>query len=498
MPIVDISSGRPSRLLDQFDNPQLMSDTGRADALYKLHGGKLFYVPELNIWRAWKGGQWHTRSGNARAIAEAMLEKIVGTLEGRTAGGLSSFNWRTQIMTDSSIRRLVNVIRHREEFQRPSRMWDANPLALAAQNCVIELRSGQGREEVPEDFISKRCQAEFDFEADDSLWCQVIDGVCGAKGGTDHPYREYLQETFGLALYGSNITETISFLAGPGGTSKSTVLHAIAHALGQYSVALKPDTLSTHQSGAIREDVTACEGARFVYLPELPASSKLDIQFVKMISSRDTFRARGMRENSREIKSTWRPFAACNHLPKTQTEPDSGFWRRVVVLPFVNAPPEIDTHLGEKLESPEGAAGVLAWLVRGCKAALGRQQRGEEQLEPPAVVQDAIERYRALSYSNVQLFIESRLEDCPGAVSSFEDLYRAYVSWFAKLGMMEDGAKLVPKSPFGTALSARGWLVGSRATIKGKKHSTRRDVHIRERRVPLTTLFEQGVPLDFY
>ena len=68
---------------------------------------------------------------------------------------------------------------------------------------------------------------------------------------------------------------------------------------------------------------------------------------------------------------------------------DSGMQRRVVKLPFTNAPSHVDPQLKVKLRQADARAAILAWAVGGC---LEWQADG---LKPPECVTAATEQLLA-------------------------------------------------------------------------------------------------------
>jgi putative DNA primase/helicase len=122
-------------------------------------------------------------------------------------------------------------------------------------------------------------------------------------------------------------------------------------------------------------------------------------------------------------------------------------YRRLYTIPFNEtiAEADEDVFLGEKLRAPEGAEGVLAWLVEGWKKYAANGLR-----DVPAGIANATMKTREeLSEFDVWL-TEQCVRGAEYAVTS-EDLYDNYRMW------CEDAeVKRESKIEFGRLLAKRG------------------------------------------
>ena len=129
-------------------------------------------------------------------------------------------------------------------------------------------------------------------------------------------------------------------------------------------------------------------GMRLVAANESGDGGRLSEETVKQLTSRESIRARRMREDSREFTPSHTVILATNHKPEIRGT-DYGIWRRVCLVPFsVTIPPEDrDKDLANKLRAEWPS--ILRWAVSGC---LEWQKNG---LQPPQEVLEATAAYQA-------------------------------------------------------------------------------------------------------
>ena len=141
-----------------------------------------------------------------------------------------------------------------------------------------------------------------------------------------------------------------------------------------------------------------------------------------------------------------------NHKPKAPSD-DEAFWSRVHLIPFIyrflephkfsNAPHErlADTGLDDKLAAE--AAGILAWLVRGC---LEYQRIG---IRPPEAVRQATADYQE-DEDTLGDFADECIIEMPGTALKAGMLFERYQGWAIK-----NGYKPLTSKTFGARMKDR-------------------------------------------
>lgn len=164
------------------------------------------------------------------------------------------------------------------------------------------------------------------------------------------------------------------FLYGPGGSGKSTFLGAIAAAMGDYAETFRTDMLLGRDriftsGNEATPELEKLRGVRLAIANESGQGRRLNEGFIKSITGGDSVTARGVYAKN---STTWKPhFKMCvasNYMPGISDVTDEGMRRRLLIVPFTAPAGKPNTKLKEELSKPENLAGVLAWLVEGCKA----------------------------------------------------------------------------------------------------------------------------------
>ena len=307
---------------------------------------------------------------------------------------------------------------------------DTEDYRINVQNGVLDL---SGDEPVllphsPKQLISKICNAEYDPDADGSKWEKFIDTVMIG----DKEKAKYLQKIAGMMLTGDTTEEKMFILYGSSTRNgKSTFCEALRYMLGDYGLAVRPETLAQKNNVDSRQasgDIARMAGVRYCCVSEPKKRMVFDVALIKNLTGGDGITARHL--NAREF--TFRPkmtmVVNTNHLPII---PDMTLFtsNRVQVLTFDKhfKEEEQDGELKNRLRKPENLSGILNWCVRGWFLYK------EEGLNPPQAVLDATREYRNDS-DKYGMFIGECLTRVDGAWMPGKQVYKLYTDWCAENG----------------------------------------------------------------
>lgn len=307
---------------------------------------------------------------------------------------------------------------------------DEEDYKINAQNGVLDL---SGDEPVllphsPRGLMSKICQAAYDPDADGSEWEKFIDTVM--MGNKEKI--KYLQKIAGMMLTGDTTEEKMFILYGPSTRNgKSTFCEALRYMLGDYGIAVRPETLAQKNNVDSRQasgDIARMAGVRYCCVSEPRKRMVFDVALIKNLTGGDGITARHL--NSREF--TFRPkmtmVVNTNHLPII---PDMTLFssNRVQVLTFDKhfREEEQDVELKNRLREPENLSGILNWCVRGWFLYK------TEGLNPPEPVIAATQEYRNDS-DKYGMFIGECLTRVDGAWMPGKQVYKLYTDWCAENG----------------------------------------------------------------
>jgi P4 family phage/plasmid primase-like protien len=135
---------------------------------------------------------------------------------------------------------------------------------------------------------------------------------------------------------GGNPHKLVLFWSGEGHNAKSVTQTLFEQMMGKYAIKLPTSLLTgkrTASSNASPELARSGNGVRWAVLQEPDKSDVINIGVLKELSGNDTFFARALHKNGREIKPMFKLIFICNDPPKLPYN-DQAAWNRIRVLPF--------------------------------------------------------------------------------------------------------------------------------------------------------------------
>lgn len=293
--------------------------------------------------------------------------------------------------------------------------WDMEPWLLGVENGVIDLQSGAVRLASPADRITMRARVVYDPQASCPLWEKTVSEIFDG----DSELSAYIRCALGYSLSGDCREECLFMCWGDGANGKGTLMNTIGWLLHDYANDLPFSALELHDRSVIPNDIAKLVGRRFVTASE-SSEVRLNEARVKALTGRDPITARFLHREFFTFQPVAKFWLATNRKPIVRDD-SQGFWRRIHLIPFTQTfVGREDKDLKNKLRAE--AAGILAWLVRGC---LEWQREG---LNPPRAVRAATEEYRRES-DPLTPFFEARCVLAVDARVKASELYAAYQNW---------------------------------------------------------------------
>lgn len=246
---------------------------------------------------------------------------------------------------------------------------------------------------------------------------------------------------------------------------KSTLLEAVAGALGDYAASSPPALLSEsnkRDSHGPSDDIARLHGVRLCAISEAPQSMVFDAALLKTLTGGDVISCRFLREGSFEYKPQYKIVLNTNYLPRIS---DMTVFRsgRIHVIPFERrfSETEQDHSLKDKLSTPEARRAILRWMVDGYA------DYTLQGLDPSTKMHEALKEYEQNS-DKVTRFITDCMESQPERRTRTAAIYEEYRTWCRENGQYAESA-----SKFNEALRDRGITVkrghpsggGDRTTI---------------------------------
>lgn len=312
--------------------------------------------------------------------------------------------------------------------------FDKKPWILAAQNGIVDLRTGYLHDGQPHDYISKACQIDYlGIDEPCPLWEKMLSEIF--RG--DVQMVAFLRRVLGYALTGLSVEHFFPIFWGRGRNGKSTIIETIRHILGPLAAPIQSEMLldqwRSRGSTGPSPDIMALKGLRLAFAQESDEGRRISPSRVKWLTGGDTLVGRNPYDKySIEFAPTHTLILITNEKPQAPSD-DYAFWERAFLIPFeisfVDREPankherKADKGLPEKLKAE--ASGILAWAVRGC------MEWQKEGLNPPARVIEATKEYRR-DEDLLMDFVEQCCSQNPYESIEASELYAAFARWFEK------------------------------------------------------------------
>jgi putative DNA primase/helicase len=421
-----------------IESPYLRTDVGNAEMFSALYAERLRFDHKRGRWLTWKDGRWWSKDEIKGVVKMA---KNVARLRLRKAGdNVDETRWALRSEARQRLEAMVELAKSEPPLADSGEGWNSNPWLLGVANGVVDLRTGQLRDGKQSDKITLHSKVAFDPTSKAPRWEKFINEVF--DGNTE--LIEYVQRAAGYSITG-DVGEQVIFLAfGSGANGKSTFVEVIRHVLGEHAYNLPFSAFELSGRSSIPNDIAALENRRFATAIETSESSRLNEARIKALTGSDPITARYLYGEFFTFVPMAKFWLVFNHFPKVKDESE-GFWRRVLVIPFLHQflKDKRDNKLLAKLK--EEAEGILKWLVEGAR------KWKEQGLDTPAIVTQVSEQYRQESDVLAEFIEDCCVLDADASTASGK-LWNEYLRWQTR---QNDGDGL-DRTTFGRKLEARG------------------------------------------
>lgn len=441
--------------------PEDYSDMGEAKALINGYGADLIYT-EPTEYLFYNGDYWEESKQLPVAVMEDFLDKQLADAEKQiedsysllmslgvqesdlmltpkkrtdamngeaqlealqkyeAANTYKNFVMRTRNMKyiNSTLQAAVPMVLHKISE------LDHDPYLINTPEGTYDLRTGLGRANSKDDFITKQTNAS-PSDIGKQIWLDALNTFFLA----DKELIDYVQKVVGLAAIGCVLSEILVIAYGDGRNGKSTFWNTIAHVLGIYSGAISADSLTVGCKRNVKPELAELKGKRLVIAAELEEGMRMNTSIVKQLSSTDPIHAEKKYKPPFEFVPSHLTVLYTNHLPRVGAI-DSGTWRRIKVIPF-NAKIEgkSDKKNYTKFLIDNASGYIMKWIIEGAKEAykLGGK------IPEPSIVTNAIERYKEKNNWLQQFFDEMCVID-EKAMQKSGEFYTEYRNYCLRNG----------------------------------------------------------------
>ena len=274
----------------------------------------------------------------------------------------------------------------------------------------------------------------------------------------DPDTQRLVQELFGYLLIPETCAQKAFVLVGEGGAGKSTLLWVAQDLLlGRCNVSNVP-----WQHLDDRFKTAELVGKLANIFADLPSQAIVDNGLFKSITGEDRITAERKNRDPFAFIPTARLVFSCNAIPKNLGDRSTGFYRRLVIVPFLPARPVAQRDPKLKASFVAEAPGIFNWALAGLKRLIKNEYRFSESADS----REALNRYR-IDGSSVLSFVEELCVVDDHSQASSTQIYHAYCEY-----CRDSGLKAVSQKRFGVELA------DEYPTIKRtKEYKTRRSIY---------------------
>lgn len=422
---------------DFSDQDFSLDDGGNGERLAKsFPDGYAVYCPEFDKWYLWsEADKWFVSDDGSfmkRRQLDIALELGREAMNARTEGEQKALHqWSKTSRMLPRVNAAVDLGKLHLLVQQTQ--LDANANVFACANGVVDLRTGELRDETPEDLLTKRSGAVYDPDAKSTLFEKFLE-----QAVPDPEVREFLQLACGYSLTGSTEEHKFFYIYGRPATGKSTFLDMFGKVMGTYSKVTDTSTFmrqGSRASGGPTEDLARLAGVRLVMTHEVEENERMAAALIAQYTGGDKVAARFLHKGTFEYAPQFKLWIAANHRARVSGA-RSGIWRRMMVVPMdeVVEKKDRDPTLPRKLREPEAQSAVLAWAVEGAVKWFKNNKRGKE-IKAPSAVEKEGEDYQKES-DHIYTFIEDMINrtNKPADRVPKGEVYEAYQGWCEQEG----------------------------------------------------------------
>ncbi|MBW2149255.1 MAG: DNA primase [Deltaproteobacteria bacterium] len=427
------------------------NEDGDAWLFIKLFKERLCFDHAANRWFEWQGHHWgEDLIGQATASLDEVVELYGNEAHRQSWLRLKAQKENNKAAAEKHKELEENLMKRISQIQTAHRKknilalassgknslgiagkeWDRKPWLLACVNGTVNLKTGQIRDGNPQDYIKTASPTPWTgINEPAPCWDNFLHVIF--DGNED--LVNYMQRLLGYSITGLNTEHVLPILWGRGRNGKGTLLEVLRHVLGPLAGPIQSEMLveqgRMRSSAGPSSDIMSLFGRRLAWASETDEGRKLNISKVKWLVGGDTLVGRyPYGKNEIHFIPTHTLFLLTNHKPHVPSD-DYALWERIHLVPFSFSFVDNPTETNERLRDPElaqklkaEAAGILAWLVRGC---LKWQQHG---LRPPKAVRQATAQYRSDEDLTGQ-FLDEWCIIMPNASVKAGNLYEAFSKW---------------------------------------------------------------------
>jgi putative DNA primase/helicase len=437
----------PARAADDEIGKRHLTDLGNAKRFVDTFGENVLWTGAVD-WLHWDGRRWAPdQTKQIQCLAHEVTKRIwVEALAQEDQDQRDHLlKWAGASEASSKLQSML-----RELGPMVARVYDdfnLDPWLLNLENGTLDLKSGELKKHEREDLITKIVPVIWNENARCPEWERFLERIL-----PDPALRAVLQRGLGYSLTGVTREKKMFILRGEGDNGKTVLTDVVRMILGGYGAAAAKALFILSSRSNPDYELASLAGVRFsLAAEEIARGEKLNAGLVKSMTGGDRMKARNPYGRPFEFTPELKLWLATNHLP-TISDFGNALWQRLCVFPFdVRIPKEEqvarDVLIGRLMEEK---AGILAWMVRGCREwqDMGLCMTMDQEL--------LRESWKTEEKGHILDFIEEVLVKNDTGFTSHGVVQAMYVRWCAMHGEQYP----LGRNKLKGALEDEGWVYG--------------------------------------
>lgn len=306
--------------------------------------------------------------GNPSDDEKTKLEKDLESLIEKRAKVQGKIKY---VKTSSGYNRVANIAAESFSDDTFEQKLDSVPYLLGVKNGVIDLRTGELRNRVPEDYIYNI----LDIEYDSSASTEFVESVVLSIMGDDPIMAKYFKKLLGYGITGEVKEQIFPVFTSSGRSGKGLITQMLQNTLGSFYGEMNCGLIVDRQVSNIDAERHKLLGSRIAVFNELRPNEKLKTNEVQLLSGGDQIPCKALYQDPISISPRHLCILVTNHMP-TVTEVIPAIMERLQCIhfpvTFMDLPQgtqptanikQRDNDLKDKLLANK--TGFLKWLVDG-------------------------------------------------------------------------------------------------------------------------------------
>jgi putative DNA primase/helicase len=389
-------------------------------------------------WLSWDGQRWETAATDVEVI-EIIRQYTLGRFhevldELKTTGQASSETvdgWRS-MLGGGRMRSVLNLARGIVE--RKVADLDADPDMINTPTGIVDLRTGELGPHDPSLLMTKITSGSYIPGFTHPDWTKALEALPEAE-------RSWFQTRIGQGITGHRTPDgVLPVLQGSGENGKSALTtDGTVPALGDYASMASTKLFQASKGSEHSTERADLRGKRLLVAEELTEGRSIDVTALKQIQDVSVIRARYIRMDNIEFKTSHSLFTTTNYVPVV-SETDHGTWRRLTLLKFPYTfrkpgevldgnpndrpgDPTLKTRIEDNTDHQHDA--IVTWAIEGAKRWYADPARS---LQPTAKITKDTRDWRAVA-DRILAFWDERLIPDPDYNIITSEMLEAFNTW---------------------------------------------------------------------